>query len=115
MSFSRAYNNDGSGSHNRELSSSSSTGASGSMKRFGKGKDVTREIALLDFNTLDISVLRRYKRIHRLKVNEPATKEQLVQAVSKHYAAMKPIENEVIATFIYAVHNKGKPTVKMKR
>ena len=61
----------------------------------------------LDFNTLDISVLRRYKRIHRLKVTEPATKEQLVQAVSKHYAAMKPIENEVIATFIYAVHNKG--------
>jgi hypothetical protein len=61
----------------------------------------------MDFNTLDISVLRRYKRIHKLKVQEPATKEQLVAAVSRHYAAVKPVENEVIATFIYAVRNKG--------
>jgi len=62
----------------------------------------------LDFNTLDISVLRRYKRIHRLKVKDYATKEDLVTAVSKHYSSQPVKEADVIAAFVYTVHNKGK-------
>jgi hypothetical protein len=62
----------------------------------------------LDFNTLDISVLRRYKRIHKLKVKDYAPKEELVTAVSRHYASQPVKEVDVIAAFVYTVHNKGK-------
>ncbi|CAG8480575.1 12026_t:CDS:2 [Funneliformis caledonium] len=75
-------------------------------KRLNKGKEIVKETPLLDFNTLDISVLRRYKRIHKLKVKDYATKEDLVTAVSKHYASQTVKEADVIAAFVYTVHNK---------
>ncbi|CAG8597780.1 3412_t:CDS:2, partial [Scutellospora calospora] len=72
-------------------------------KRVSKGKEVVgKEIAALDFNTFDISVLRRYKRIHKLKVKDYATKEELVSAVSRHYASQAPKEVEAISAFIYS-------------
>jgi hypothetical protein len=66
------------------------------------------EYSQLDFNTLDISVLRRYKRIHKLKVKDYATKEELVTAVTRHYTSQPVKEIDVIAAFLYTVHNKGK-------
>ncbi|RHZ63485.1 hypothetical protein Glove_329g61 [Diversispora epigaea] len=78
--------------------------SSGSSKRIGKGKEVLANP--IDFNTFDVSVLRRYKRIHRLKVKEYASKEELVAAVSKHYAAQQPKEVDAIAAFIYSVHHQ---------
>ncbi|KAF0396053.1 hypothetical protein C2G38_2227593 [Gigaspora rosea] len=76
-------------------------------KRVAKGKEVVgKEIAALDFNTFDISVLRRYKRIHKLKVKDYATKEELVNAVSRHYASQTPKEVDAISAFIYSVHHK---------
>ncbi|CAI2165865.1 8234_t:CDS:2 [Funneliformis geosporum] len=73
-------------------------------KRLNKGKElVGKEIPTLDFNTLDISVLRRYKRIHKLKVKDYATKEDLVAAVSRHYALQPVKEADVIAAFVYTI------------
>ncbi|CAG8745666.1 8783_t:CDS:2, partial [Cetraspora pellucida] len=78
-----------------------------SAKRVAKGKEVVgKEIAAPDFNTFDISVLRRYKRIHKLKVKDYASKEELVSAVSRHYASQAPKEVDAISNFIYSVHHK---------
>ncbi|CAG8456905.1 3429_t:CDS:2 [Diversispora eburnea] len=85
-----------------EITTTSNSG--GSSKRIGKGKEVLANP--IDFNTFDVSVLRRYKRIHKLKVKEYASKEELVAAVSKHYAAQQPKEVDAIAAFIYSVHHQ---------
>ncbi|RGB43682.1 Sin3 binding region of histone deacetylase complex subunit SAP30-domain-containing protein [Rhizophagus diaphanus] len=112
--------NSGSGGGSRGGESSSTVTASSSKhhnntnitgethaKRLSKGKElVGKEIPTLDFNTLDISVLRRYKRIHKLKVKDYATKEELVTAVSRHYTSQSVKEVDVIAAFVYTVHNK---------
>ncbi|CAG8619749.1 12502_t:CDS:2 [Ambispora gerdemannii] len=75
-------------------------------KRIQKGKEPVKEIPAFDFNTLDISVLRRYRRIYKLKIAEPATKETLVREITKHYQMLKPVENDVISQFLYNVHNR---------
>ncbi|CAG8581895.1 10965_t:CDS:2 [Acaulospora morrowiae] len=94
------YLNSNSAKHNGTIAISEQ-----STKRNGKGKEVIG--TSIDFNTFEVSVLRRYKRIHKLKVKEYASKEELVSAVSKHYQAQTPKEVDAIAAFIYSVHHQG--------
>ncbi|CAJ0756655.1 6153_t:CDS:2, partial [Entrophospora sp. SA101] len=99
---SSSSNNNNSASKNGNITNSTDA----LPKRLTKGKEPGKEVPALDFNTFDISVLRRYKRIHKLKVRDYATKEELVAAVTRHYATQTVKEVDMIASFIYAVQNK---------
>nr|CAG8454921.1 11956_t:CDS:10 [Entrophospora candida] len=101
--ISSSSNNNNSASKNGNITNSTDV----LPKRLTKGKEPGKEVPVLDFNTFDISVLRRYKRIHKLKVRDYATKEELVAAVTRHYATQTVKEVDMIASFIYAVQNKN--------
>ena len=57
----------------------------------------------MDLNHIDISSLRNYKRIHKLRTRQNnASKAELVSAAIKHFQAWNtlPPEEEIIETFI---------------
>ncbi|KAJ1740161.1 hypothetical protein LPJ79_004411 [Coemansia sp. RSA 1821] len=65
--------------------------------------------ANLDFNVLNIHVLRRYRQAFKLNVKARSSKEDLVVAASRHFSSHMVDEVDTIARFLYTVHsNKGK-------
>ncbi|KAJ1723257.1 hypothetical protein LPJ61_005841, partial [Coemansia biformis] len=63
----------------------------------------------LDFNTLNIQVLRKYRQAFKLTVKARSSKDELVMAASHHYAEHTVDEVDTIARFLYTVHsNKEK-------
>ncbi|CAJ0852699.1 2920_t:CDS:2 [Entrophospora sp. SA101] len=91
---SSSSNNNNSASKNGNITNSTDA----LPKRLTKGKEPGKEVPVV--------ILRRYKRIHKLKVRDYATKEELVAAVTRHYATQTVKEVDMIASFIYAVQNK---------
>ncbi|KAJ2648808.1 hypothetical protein IWW40_003608 [Coemansia sp. RSA 1250] len=64
---------------------------------------------ILDFNVLNIHVLRRYRQAFKLNVKARSSKEDLVVAASRHFSSHMVDEVDTIARFLYTVHsNKGK-------
>ncbi|ORX53160.1 hypothetical protein DM01DRAFT_1336351 [Hesseltinella vesiculosa] len=58
----------------------------------------------IDFNTFDMSVLRKYVRVHNLKINDMNDKEELVGAISRHFANQTVKEVDTITYFLYTAH-----------
>ncbi|KAJ2446671.1 hypothetical protein IWW46_000772 [Coemansia sp. RSA 2440] len=66
-------------------------------------------LPLLDFNALNIQVLRRYRQAFKLNVKARSSKDDLVLAASRHFNNYMVDEVDTIARFLYTVHsNKGK-------
>ncbi|KAJ2781516.1 hypothetical protein H4R18_002842 [Coemansia javaensis] len=63
----------------------------------------------LDFSTLNIQVLRKYRQAFKLTVKARSSKDELVMAASHHYAEQMVDEVDTIARFLYTVHSsKGR-------
>ncbi|KAJ3220292.1 hypothetical protein HDU67_003307 [Dinochytrium kinnereticum] len=62
----------------------------------------------MDFKAVDDKFLRRYRRVVKLRGTKNVTnRDELLQAVTKHFNAQEINEKEVITYFIYSVRNQG--------
>ncbi|KAK9761330.1 hypothetical protein K7432_013840 [Basidiobolus ranarum] len=62
----------------------------------------------LNFDTLNMNILRKYRRVFKVNVKSRSNRPELVAAVSKHFASQTLNEHETISLFLYSVHNKDK-------
>ena len=61
----------------------------------------------VNFSLLDTSTLKKYKRTFKIRLKHDASREELVTAVEKHFAANKALDEvDVLDMFIYLVKNK---------
>ncbi|KAJ1966209.1 hypothetical protein GGI12_000231 [Dipsacomyces acuminosporus] len=66
----------------------------------------------LDFNTLNIQILRKYRQVFKLNVKARSSKEELVGAAARHFSSHIVDEVDTIARFLYTVHsNKSKASL----
>ncbi|KAI8641932.1 Sin3 binding region of histone deacetylase complex subunit SAP30-domain-containing protein [Parasitella parasitica] len=68
--------------------------------------NVGKEFQTIDFNSMDISVLRKYARVHKIKAKSKASKEELAASVSRHFANQTVKELDTITCFLYTAHYK---------
>ncbi|KAJ1816308.1 hypothetical protein LPJ60_005371 [Coemansia sp. RSA 2675] len=61
----------------------------------------------MDFNSLNIHVLRKYRQVFKLNVKARSSKDELVMAVNRHFSGHMVDEVDTIARFLYTVH-RGK-------
>ncbi|GIL85457.1 hypothetical protein Vretimale_10613 [Volvox reticuliferus] len=75
----------------------------------GRQTRSTRRVMRVDLSKLDTQSLLRYRKVHKLG-DTPATasKEELIPAVSRHFAQQVVDEEEVLLKFVLAIqkHNK---------
>ncbi|KAJ1922278.1 hypothetical protein H4219_000140 [Mycoemilia scoparia] len=62
----------------------------------------------VDFNTLNIQVLRKYRQVFKLNVKARSSKDELVGAVTHHFNGHVVDEVDTIARFLYSIRTKGK-------
>jgi len=62
----------------------------------------------VDFSELDITSLKRYKRLYKLRTRNSSSKPELVSAVSKHFATISVNELEIIEQFLEIINSQGK-------
>ncbi|KAI8988835.1 Sin3 binding region of histone deacetylase complex subunit SAP30-domain-containing protein [Pilobolus umbonatus] len=55
---------------------------------------------------MDISTLRKYARVHKIKSKSKVNKEELAASVSRHFANQSVKELDAITCFLYTVHYK---------
>ncbi|RUS21845.1 hypothetical protein BC937DRAFT_91305 [Endogone sp. FLAS-F59071] len=55
---------------------------------------------------MDVMTLRKYKRVHKIRF-KGKQREDLVSAVTRHFANQNIKEIDAVTTFLYSVHNKG--------
>ncbi|KAJ2726434.1 hypothetical protein GGI07_000572 [Coemansia sp. Benny D115] len=90
------------GTSNRQTAGSSGIGSSKANGRVQKQSQ-------LDFNSLNIQVLRKYRQVFKLNIKARSSKDDLVLAATRHYSGHAVDEVDTIARFLYTVHsNKGK-------
>ncbi|KAJ2335227.1 hypothetical protein GGI00_001469 [Coemansia sp. RSA 2681] len=59
----------------------------------------------LDFNALNIHVLRKYRQVFKLNVKARSSKDDLVMAATRHFSGHMVDEVDTIARFLYTVHS----------
>ena len=57
---------------------------------------------------MDLMTLRKYKRVYKIRSKGRQGREELVSAVTRHFANQNVKEIDAVTTFLYSVHNKGK-------
>ncbi|KAI9487321.1 MAG: Sin3 binding region of histone deacetylase complex subunit SAP30-domain-containing protein [Benjaminiella poitrasii] len=75
-------------------------------KRRTAETNVGKEFQTIDFNSMDISILRKYARVHKIKTKAKTSKEELAAAVSRHFANQTVKELDTITCFLYTAHYK---------
>ncbi|KAI9301102.1 Sin3 binding region of histone deacetylase complex subunit SAP30-domain-containing protein [Cunninghamella echinulata] len=94
-----------SNNNNNNLNNMNEASQNGAEKRRRTGEsNVGKEFQTIDFNTFDISVLRKYARVHKIKIKSKTSKEDLVSAVSRHFANQTVKEVDTITCFLYTAH-----------
>lgn len=53
-------------------------------------------------------MLRKYVRVHKIKIDPSASKEDLVAAVSRHFANQTVKELDAVTCFLYTARYRGK-------
>lgn len=54
-----------------------------------------------------MSTLRKYARVHKIKISADTNKEELVAAVSRHFANQTIKEVDAITCFLYTARYRG--------
>ncbi|KAI9311619.1 Sin3 binding region of histone deacetylase complex subunit SAP30-domain-containing protein [Dichotomocladium elegans] len=70
-------------------------------RRVIDNNNVGKEFQTINFSSLDMSVLRKYCRVHKVKVDPKSNKEELVAAVSRHFANQTVKEIDAVTCFLY--------------
>ncbi|KAJ2373023.1 hypothetical protein IW150_003824 [Coemansia sp. RSA 2607] len=89
----------------------STSGASHISQRNGSsgGGGRVQKYSQLDFGTLNIHILRKYRQVFGLNIKARSSKDDLVVAATRHFTNHTVDEVDTIARFLYTVHsNKGK-------
>ncbi|KAJ1885756.1 hypothetical protein LPJ66_009969 [Kickxella alabastrina] len=74
---------------------------SSSSKNSGRAQKYSQ----LDFNSLNIQVLRKYRQVFKLNIKARSSKDDLVVAASRHFTTHTVDEVDTIARFLYTVHS----------
>lgn len=61
----------------------------------------------VDFYSLQVQTLRRYKKFYKVSTRPGLNKAQLADIISKHFMTIPVKEKEVLAYFIYSVKHSG--------
>jgi histone deacetylase complex subunit SAP30 len=61
----------------------------------------------VDFYSLQVQTLRRYKKFYKVSTRPGLNKAQLADIISKHFMTIPVKEKEVLAYFIYSVKQSG--------
>ena len=59
----------------------------------------------VDFYSLQVQTLRKYKKFYKVSVRPGMNKAQLADLISKHFRTIPVKEKEVITFFLYNVKN----------
>ena len=62
----------------------------------------------MDISQWDNATLLKYRRAYKLKPNANLTRDDLIEAVSKHFSGVDVDESDAIVHFLYTLRNKGK-------
>ena len=62
-----------------------------------------------------MTVLRKYARVHKIKTPPKCNKEELVAAVSRHFANQTVKEVDAITCFLYTARYRGKKKRKKEK
>ncbi|KAI9277118.1 Sin3 binding region of histone deacetylase complex subunit SAP30-domain-containing protein [Phascolomyces articulosus] len=76
-------------------------------RRTTENNNVGKEFQTINFNSLDMGVLRKYARVHKIKVGPTCNKEELVAAVSRHFANQTVKEVDAITCFLYTARYRA--------
>ncbi|KAI8888876.1 hypothetical protein K501DRAFT_282531, partial [Backusella circina FSU 941] len=68
-------------------------------RRKAAESNVGKEFQTVDFNSMSITVLRKYARVHKIKTKSKVNKEELAAAVSRHFANQTVKELDTITCF----------------
>eukprot|EP00833_Pecoramyces_ruminatium_P017434 jgi/Orpsp1_1/1191466/evm.model.d7180000086013.1 len=60
---------------------------------------------MLNLSSFNTSILRKYKDTYRIKTKGNSTREDLLNAVTKHWNSQEFSEKDIITHFIYTVKN----------
>ncbi|KAJ1674277.1 hypothetical protein EV182_003610, partial [Spiromyces aspiralis] len=63
----------------------------------------------VDFTTMNIQILRKYRQAFKLNVKARSSKEELVNAAASHFNCYKVDEVDTIARFLYTIRTRNKP------
>lgn len=61
----------------------------------------------VDFYSLQVQTLRRYKKFYKVSTRPGMNKAQLADLISKHFRTIQVKEKEVLTYFIYSVKNNS--------
>ncbi|CAO3565951.1 unnamed protein product [Mortierella alpina] len=93
------------GGAHAEKTSSSNTGASNSGTK--RKAEAPAPLVSVDFNTMELSALRRYCRLHKLKPRSKS-REDLAAAAARHWNNVNVKEVDSVAYFLFAVKHRNK-------
>ncbi|KAL6617026.1 hypothetical protein LY90DRAFT_511309 [Neocallimastix californiae] len=65
-------------------------------------------VTKLNLSSLNTSVLRKYKDTYKIKTKLNSSREDLLNAVTKHWNSQELSEKDIITQFIYTVKNHDK-------
>ncbi|XP_050303584.1 histone deacetylase complex subunit SAP30 homolog [Anthonomus grandis grandis] len=63
----------------------------------------TPEVPDIDFNSLPVNTLRRYKKYYNIQTRPGLNKAQLAEVLTKHFRTIPVKEKDVLSYFIYTV------------
>ncbi|XP_065058536.1 histone deacetylase complex subunit SAP30L-like isoform X2 [Rhopilema esculentum] len=72
-------------------------------KKSPHSEDENESADMVDFSSLQISTLRRYRRHFKLQNKAGMNKSQLLETISRHFKSIPVPEKETITYFIYMV------------
>lgn len=61
----------------------------------------------INFSSFNNSVLRKYRDTYKIKTKTNYTRDELLNAVTKHWNSQELSEKDIITHFIYTVRNHG--------
>ncbi|ORX82417.1 hypothetical protein BCR32DRAFT_244159 [Anaeromyces robustus] len=67
----------------------------------------SENVTKLNLSTLNTAVLRKYKDTYKIKTKMNSTREDLLNAITKHWNSQDLSEKDIITHFIYTVRNHG--------
>lgn len=69
----------------------------------------------MDFSKVALSSLRKYKKAHKVRLRHGINKQELAEAITKHFAQLPPPSDEagIIESFALAVQNQGKRMIRI--
>ncbi|OZJ06130.1 hypothetical protein BZG36_01031 [Bifiguratus adelaidae] len=69
--------------------------------------EALKEFYTIDFATVPLRILRKYKRIHKLRTkNDYPSREELAAVIQRHFASQSIREIDAVTCFLYSVRHR---------